>query len=265
MIHLIKSIISRQQNWSSKNYEKTKYGKTISKLKETQSRKMCFIIGNGPSLTGEDLNRLQELGIPTFAMNRVFNIFPKTKWRPTYYVSEDILILRDTISEVDKIPARIKFIPINLHWYNGIDIENACYFNMDYSSELRETFGLSLDCSHSIRCRGTVTTTCIQLAIYMGFKEIYLLGIDHNYSKVIDLNGDVVENKDVKDYFVDNYDADIKDQVVHDMRAPTKAFRDVEQLSRKLGTFKVFNATRGGKLEIFERVDFDALMKRLSE
>ena len=198
-------------------------------------------------------------------MNRVFNIFSQTKWRPTYYVSEDALILRDIVSNVNLIPAKYKFIPIDLYWYENISVQDACYFNLDYNSDIKETFGLSLDSAHCIRCRGTVTSTCIQLAIYMGFSEIYLLGIDHNYSKSIDLDGNVVEDKSVKDYFVDDYDADIADKVVHDMRAPTKAFCDIEQLSRKIGTFKVFNATRGGKLEVFERVDFDKVINSILE
>ena len=255
------SIKSRKQGWDAQRFEKTKYGKAIQSLKDSHKGEKCFIIGNGPSLSADDLNRIQDSGIPTFAMNRVFKFFPQTRWRPTYYISEDILILKDTVSDVEQISAKIKFIPVNLNWYEGIDIKGAQYFWMDYQSEMKDTFGLSLDCAHSVRCRGTVTTTCIQFAIYMGFTEIYLLGIDHNYSKSIDMNGNVVEDKNVKDYFVDNYDSDIKDQVVHDMRAPTLAFCDVEQLSRKLGTFRVFNATRGGKLEVFERVNFDEIVK----
>ena len=251
------SLTARKQNRDSQHFEKTEYGKAIRALKDSHKGEKCFVIGNGPSLTAEDLNRLQDSGIPTFAMNRVFKFFPQTKWRPTYYISEDILILKDTISDVEAIPSEITFIPINLHWYENVDVKNAQYFWMDYNSELKESFGLSLDCAHAVRCRGTVTSTCIQFAVYMGFTEIYLLGIDHNYSKSIDMNGNVVEDKSVKDYFVDNYDTDIKDQVVHDMRAPTLAFCDAEQLSRKLGTFRIYNATRGGKLEVFERVDFD--------
>lgn len=261
MINPIKSIQSRKQSKDSQNFEKTKYGKAIKSLKDSHKGEKCFIIGNGPSLSADDLNRIQDSGIPTFAMNRVFKFFSQTKWRPTYYISEDILILKDTVSDVEQISAKIKFIPVNLNWYEGIDVKDAQYFWMDYNSEMKDTFGLSLDCAHSVRCRGTVTTTCIQFAIYMGFTEIYLLGIDHNYSKSIDMNGNVIEDKSVKDYFVDNYDSDIKDQVVHDMRAPTLAFCDVEQLSRKLGTFRVFNATRGGKLEVFERVSFDEIVK----
>ena len=261
MINPIKSLQSRKQSKDSQNFENTKYGKAIQSLKDSHKGEKCFIIGNGPSLRAEDLDKLQDSGISTFAMNRVFKMFPQTKWRPTYYISEDILILRDTIADVERIASKITFIPINLKWYENVDVIGAQYFWMDYNSELRETFGLSLDCAHSVRCRGTVTSTCIQFAIYMGFTEIYLLGIDHNYSKSIDMNGNVIEDKSVKDYFVDNYDSDIKDQVVHDMRAPTLAFCDVEQLSRKLGTFRVFNATRGGKLEVFERVSFDEIVK----
>ena len=255
------SIIARKQNYDSAHFEITKYGKAIRALKDSHKGEKCFVIGNGPSLTAADLDRLQDSGIPTFAMNRVFKLFPQTIWRPTYYISEDILILKDTITDVEEIPSEITFIPINLHWYENIDVHNAQYFWMDYNSELQESFGLSLDCARAVRCRGTVTSTCIQFAVYMGFSEIYLLGIDHNYSKSIDLNGNVVEDKSVKDYFVDNYDSDIKDQVVHDMRAPTLAFCAAEQLSRKLGSFRVYNATRGGKLEIFERVSFDKIVK----
>lgn len=255
----IRSFISKSQNWQSKHFEKTKYGKKISGLKDSHKGETCFVIGNGPSLLSSDLDKLADKGIPTFGMNRVYNIFPQTRWRPTYYVSEDLLILKATIHEVEKIRSQKKFIPINLKWFEGIQVEGADYFFMDYHSEFKASFGLSLDCAHSLRCRGTVTSTCVQFAIYMGFSKIYLLGVDHNYSKSIDINGNVVEDKNIKDYFVEDYDSDVKDLVIHDMRQPTRAFIDIGRLSRKMGTFRVYNATRGGKLEVFERVDFDGL------
>lgn len=259
---IARSFIARTQNWESKHFENTRHGKKIAMLKNKHKGGRCFIIGNGPSLTADDLECIHNSGIPSFAMNRVFNIFPQTKWRPTYYCSEDILILGPTQNIVNNMDAKMKFIPINLKWYEGVEINDAVYFMMDYHSDVKENFNLSLDCSHSIRCRGTVTSTCIQLAIYMGFSEIYLLGIDHNYAKAIDLNGNVVEDDSVKDYFMDGYDDDIKDQVVHDMRAQTMAFCDAEQLSRKLKTFRIFNTTRGGKLEVFERINFDTLFNQ---
>ena len=48
----------------------------------------------------------------------------------------------------------------------------------------------------------------------MGFSEIYLIGVDHNYQKIINDEGEVVVDNSVKDYFCEGYDEDIKDKVV---------------------------------------------------
>ncbi|MDD5923971.1 MAG: DUF115 domain-containing protein [Clostridia bacterium] len=245
----------------AKNFSKTKHGRRLSKLKDKHKGQKCFIIGNGPSLTVADLEVLQKNSIPTFGVNRIFNIFSQTDWRPTYYICEDILILKGIEEQINAMHNTEKFIPINLHWYEGVSIEDANYFYMDYNTIDKEHFNLSLDVPNKVRCRGTVTTSCIQLAIHMGFTEIYLIGVDNNYSKMVDQYGNVIEDKSVKDYFVDNYDDDIKEQVVHNLSATNKAFFNAAQLCNKMKTFKIYNATRGGKLEFFERVDFDTLFK----
>ncbi|MBO7254734.1 MAG: hypothetical protein J6V36_05480, partial [Clostridia bacterium] len=87
---IIKSIEARMQNWAANNFEKTKYGRKLAKLKDSHKGERCFIIGNGPSLSVNDLNKIYEKNIPTFSTNRIFKLFEKTDWRPTYYVSEDI-------------------------------------------------------------------------------------------------------------------------------------------------------------------------------
>ena len=95
MIHPIKSIIARNQMCISRHFDNTKYGKRIRSLKGISNSKICFIIGNGPSLEVADLERLHKLLIPTFAANRIYKIFDKTNWRPTYYSCEDPVIIRD--------------------------------------------------------------------------------------------------------------------------------------------------------------------------
>ena len=254
----IKALEARYQNWQSKNYEKTKYGRALLKLKDQHRGERCFVIGNGPSLSPEDLQKLHENGIACFATNRIYKMFDRTDWRPTYYVSEDVNVLRGVQKEASQVPAEIKFIPVNLRWYEGIDIPGATYFYMEYKDELKETFGLSIDVPHCVRCRGTVTTTCIQLAAYLGFSEIYLLGVDHSFSKMVDKNGNVIEDKSIKSHFIENYNSDIPDLGFHVDEA-TDAYISAEKLSHKLKTFHIYNATRGGKLEVFERVNFDSM------
>lgn len=252
------SFTARTQVWQSKHFDLTKYGKEISRYKDIHKGERCVVIGNGPSLSAADLETLHKNNVITFGTNRVFHIFNDTAWRPTYYMSEDLTILQSIQKEIAQIPCKARFIPINHKWYENISVPGATYFYLDYNSALAETNGLSLDAAKGIRCRGTVTTTCIQLALYMGFKEIYLIGVDHNYSRYIDSNGNVVEDPTVKDYFSNAYDTDFKDVIGRNLGDTTLSYISVEELSKELGTFKVYNATRGGKLEVFQRVDFDS-------
>lgn len=245
--------------WMQNKFEKTKYGKKIRRYNEKYLGKRCFIVANGPSLTPQDLDVLHNNGEITFGMNRIYKMFDKTDWRPTFYVCEDELIAKEQQIEINAIESTEKFIPIELKWWHGIEILNALYFHLNYKQENAFPYSFSPDIAHQIDCRGTVTFTCIQIAAYMGFSEIYLLGVDHNYQKTIDINGNVIVDPNVKDYFCEGYDDDIKDVVVHDMGKNTLAYLDAKKYCDTTQKNLIFNATRGGKLEVFQRVDFDSL------
>lgn len=244
-----------------KRFEKTAYGKKLKKYYNKHKGERCFIVANGPSLRAEDLDMLHSKGEITFAMNRIFKIFDRTNWRPTYYVCEDELIAKDCQAEINAVEAKEKFIPIEIKWWHDINIENALHFHLNYVDALRTPYNFSTDVAHQIDCRGTVTCTCLQFAAYMGFSEIYLIGVDHNFQKVIDENGNVIEDKTVKDYFIEGYDADIKESVVHNLGATTKSYMNAKKYCDETKRTTVYNATRGGKLEVFQRVDFDSLFK----
>ena len=247
------------QPWQQKHFEKTKYGKKIVRYHDKYAGRRCFIVANGPSLRSEDLTLLHDKGEITFAMNRIYKVFEQTSWRPTFYICEDELIAGGQQKEIDAIEAKEKFIPIEIKWWHNVDIKDACYFHINYHDEERYPYSFSSDCAHQVDCRGTVTFTCMEFAAYMGFSEISLLGVDHNYRVTIDINGNVVTDPNQKDYFTENYDSDIKDQVVHDMGNNTRAYMDAQKYVTETGRTKIFNATRGGKLEVFPRIDFDSL------
>ena len=250
--------------WQQKHFEKTKYGRKISKYKNKYAGQRCFIVANGPSLRAEDLDLLHNRGEITFGMNRIYKLFDQTRWRPTYYVCEDEMIANGQQAEINALKAQEKFIPIEICWWHDVKIENACYFHLNYVENERFPLGFSTDCAHQIDCRGTVTCSCMQLAAYMGFKEIYLLGVDHNYQKTIDINGNVVVDPNAKDYFCEGYDSDIKEIVVHDMGNNTRAYMDAKKYcDSTAGKTTIYNATRGGKLEVFPRVSFDTVMEQI--
>lgn len=262
MIHPIKSLTVHYQNWAAKHFAYTKESKRIKGLNGIGAHigNVCFVIGNGPSLKADDLSKLYALGIPTFAANRIYKIFNKTDWRPTYFSCEDPVIIRDIEDQINNIDCTYKFIPIDLKWYHGINIYNAYYFNMDYNRNDSVDFGFYDDLSERVTCNGTVTVTAIQFAAYMGYSEIYLIGVDHSYAKIIDDNGNIIEDKSIKDYFDDSYDDGIKNDLGHNMDNATKAFYRAKQHFNPKG-INIYNATRGGKLEVFPRVDLDTFFK----
>ena len=247
--------------YMEKSFEKTKNGKRIKKFKDTYKDQICFFIGNGPSLKASDLDVIKKNNIPTFAFNRIYNIFEQTKWRPTFYISQDEKMLQGCMEEVDDLELPTKLIPIQLNWYYDISINDAVYFNMigQQIDNLKE-FQFSKDSSHGIFNAGTCMYTAAQLAYYMGFKKIYLIGVDHHFQVSQNNKGEIIVDNSVKDYFSDKYNEDKSNLYIPNTEKSTLTYIAMKNYCDNLG-IKVYNATRGGKLEVFPRVNFDDVIK----
>ncbi len=243
-----------------KEYAETQDAEYIRSLKGTKAGKRCFIIGNGPSLTADDLNKLKEED--TFAFNRIFYMFEKTDWRPTYYMCVDSGVLSLNMSEIEQL--KLDNIILSYIAKNMIDMSKVnrerIHFLYDYSRFKVNRFAfdkpyISEDVSEHFCFCFTVTFDAIQLAMYMGYSEIYLIGVDHNYSVKADSKGRIIKDNSVKDYFEGLEKTSI---TLMNYEATTAAFRAAREYADKHGV-KVYNATRGGKLEEFERVELDSL------
>lgn len=100
--------------------------------------------------------------------------------------------------------------------------------------------------------------TAVQIAVYMGFSEIYFIGVDHHFHTSINNKGEIVVDNTVKDYFSDKYNTDKDNLYIPNTEKSTLIYVAMKKHCDERN-IKVFNATRGGKLEVFPRVDFDSL------
>lgn len=264
MIHPILSIQAHTQNFILRYFKYTPYGRYMKKIRNTHLNESCFVIGNGPSLSIEDLAVLKKKKIDCFAVNRIFRIFPQTEWRPTYYVSTDPVLIRDTLKDAEEIPAKIKFIPLQNKYYHDIKLKDAHYFFRNDLRENDQPEGFSLDCTAQVNMRGTVTIACIQLAMHLGYRNIYLLGIDHNFDKVITENGEVIIDPSVKNYFIEGYDDDVANEVQHDLGTTTRAYGEIRKYCDSVGV-NVYNASRKTKLDVFERITFEKALEQIEK
>ncbi len=225
--------------------------KKLKKYKNLHLGQRCFIVGNGPSLTVEDLEKLKnEI---TFGTHQIYNIFNFTNWRPTYYCAQDCELIQKSIEEISNLNVKDKFIALikNRH-YNKIN--DATYVNISLENFFPNPPQFSNNIINGIYEGFTVSYMCIQIAIYMGFKEIYLLGIDHNYKITLSSDGNIVTNDNVKNHFSDNYAL----TNIPQLHKSTLAYIAAKNYAENYN-IKILNATRGGNLEVFNRIDFDDL------
>lgn len=249
------------QPYTLKHFRTSKYGKEIKKLKDRYNGKRCFLVGNGPSLRAEDLTVLHKNNEITFGFNRIYNIFDSTPWRPTFYISQDEKMLAGCIDNVSAMDLSHKFIPIQMDWYFDLKVNNAINFKiMPQVSENPAEYLFSDDAAQCLYNSGTGMYTAAQLAAYMGFKEIYFIGVDHHFHTSINNKGEIVVDNTVKDYFTDKYNEDKSELYIPNTEKSTLTYVAMKKHCDKRN-IAVCNATRGGKLEVFERVDFDKLFK----
>lgn len=259
-MNLFESISERYKGYIIRNYSKSKYAKELKTFHDKHRGETCFIIGNGPSLKAEDLEMISQKGIPTFAFNRIYLMFDKTNWRPTYYISQDEKTLKNCTKEVNQMNLPYKFIPIFIDFYYDIHINNAVLFRL--VSSHTDYPKMSEDISSYVGDTTTVAVTAAQFAVYMGFKKIYLIGVDHSFSTYQNDKGEIIQDNFAKDYFTEEYNKDKADLYIPNLDASTRAFLSLKKFCDEKGV-EVYNATRGGKLEVFPRVNFDEVIKKL--
>ena len=254
---IIESFRCRWRNFQLSHYARSSYGRELTSLKNIHEGCRCFIIGNGPSLKVEDLNILAKHREISFAFNRIYNIFDQTHWRPTYYISQDEKMLQNTYDEMCSVPAEKRFFPVEMKWYYNMPLHDALFFHQkNPKNMLKPVF--SDDISNFIGNSKTVAFTAMQIAVFMGIKEIYLIGTDHHFHKSINAKGEIIIDPSAKDYFCDSYNKDKEDLYIPNTDESTYTFIAAKQYGDS-HDIKIFNATRGGKLEVFPRVNFDEL------
>lgn len=231
----------------------------IEKLKNQYIGKRCFVVATGPSLRIEDLDILYNHNEICISVNKIYRCFSATKWRPNYVGMTDPKIVADFIKDRNsgmEIPNTVFIGDNSIHAEPREVIEGVEYFHLNYKEFEPELPLFSDDMSKGSYMGCTVTYDfALQMAAYMGFSEIYLLGVDHT------MTGNI---SDSKNHFIENYYTEDEKDENHfnpsNWDGATKAYMSAEIYSRKHG-FRIFNATRGGKLEVFERVDFDSLFE----
>ncbi len=242
--------------------------KSLRRFHNIHKGEKCFIIGNGPSLNQIDLTLLGDSY--TFGVNGIFYKTVESGFRPYYYVVEDVHVMNDnkkTIVDYAPRDGGAKFVPAR-HRFSFIGSNEHTYFlNMnrgyyDKHSSHFEFPRFSADISGRVYCGQSVTIINLQLAYYMGFSVVYLLGMDFSYqipSTAVRSSNVILSQDEDPNHFHPEYFG--KGKRWHDPKLGNvaKSYR-LCRLMYELDGRAIINATPGGKLDIFPRLSYsDAL------
>jgi hypothetical protein len=224
----------------------------LKKLENLHANQRCFIIGNGPSLRQTDLSKLR--GEYTFGLNRIYLLYPELGFTTTYLVSVNDLVIEQCASEMQSLDLP-KFITWRARRWLKKDTQ-ITYLDTDFTGD--EDFCTSI--TGRFFEGYTVTYVALQLAFQMGFSEAILIGVDHNFITQGTANQAIISQGDDPNHFTPNYFGKGFKWQLPDLAGSERAYTLAREAYARTGR-RVLDATFGGKLTIFPKVDYETLFK----
>ncbi len=227
------------------NFQSIISRKKLKKFKNKYNNKKAVILCNGPSLNEIDFNLLKNTF--TFGLNKINLLFERSDFRPKFIVSCNPYVIEQNAHFYNSTKIPLFLDSIALRKNHVKPRKNIVYIHSS-------TKGFARDCSISVHQGYTVTYVALQLAFHMGFKQVALVGADHYFNTKGPSNNlvdaDEVDNNHFdKTYFSGNMKWQLPDLLNSEV-SYSLAKQNYEAFGRK-----IYNATVGGNLELFDRVN----------
>ena len=224
----------------------------LAALKDSHKGERCFLIGNGPSLRNTDLSRLK--GEFTFGFNRIFLAAAELGFAPSCLVSINDLVVEQSAAELQALK-----IPKFFSWHSRRWLQMADDIHFIYTSYTGP--GFARDVTGRVWEGATVTNVALQLAYHMGFARVILIGVDHNFTSAQGKpNETVVSSGADPNHFSGAYFGKGFRWQLPDLETSERGYRYARQAYEADGR-QVLDATVGGKLQVFAKVDYGSLFK----
>ena len=190
----------------------------------------------------------------TFGLNRIYLLFPELGFTTTYHVVVNPLVIEQCAEEIAALP-----VPKFIAW-EGRDMLRpdpqtvflrSCYTRLGFSTVPW----------HHIWQGATVTYVAMQLAYYMGFRQVILIGVDHRFTTRGAPNQVVISDGEDTNHFSAQYFGSGFRWHLPDLEASEVAYRLARERFRATGR-EILDATVNGKLEVFPKIQYEDLFAR---
>lgn len=238
------ALMSRRALWDIRPVA-WRHRRKVRSWKNRYSGGKALILCNGPTLNHVDFELVSRNNIFTFGLNKIHLLFKRTTFRPSVVVAVNPYVV-DQCSDIFRESSMPIFLDKDA--YGKIDDGDNVHFL--YSDNLCGRF--AHDCSGAVNQGYTVTFVAMQLAFYMGFFEVGIVGCDHRFATKGTANVEVASGGIDRDHFDSEYFSGGEKWQLPDL--PGSEFhyeiarREYERFGRKL-----VNCTESGNLEVLPR------------
>jgi len=226
--------------WSSR--------RRLQSWRDRYSGQKAVIVCNGPSLNQTDLGPLEN--VFTFGLNKINLMFERSDFRPSCIVSVNHLVIEQNQEFFNTTPLPLFIDSAGVKWLKNR--ENVAFLR--HGPE-----GFARDCSMTIFQGYTVTYVAMQLAFHMGFREVGLIGCDHNFAVSGPANKTVVSGTVDASHFDPNYFANGVQWQLPDLIESERSYLLAKKIFSEFGG-RIVNCTVGGKLELFPRMGLEEFL-----
>lgn len=240
------------------------------KFKNIHKGERCFIICNGPSISKQNLLPLKDEIV--FSVSSGYHhkdyltIQPKYHCQPGIEYSEKLTeeLYVSWFKEIDCKTGRSELFlratdePFirkhHLFPNRKINYVHLC-------SDWDESMSKIRDITKKMPRVQAVPIMCLMIAMYMGFKEIYLIGVDLDSFRTGEYKHFHGSTVMVDDVAVDS-NGMLRQSLYEEFQINLilwKQFRILKNIAQATG-ISIFNATDGGALDVFERVNLEEIV-----
>jgi len=240
-------------------------------LKNIHAGKRCFLVGNGPSLKGQDLTLLKDeivIVASSFFRHPDAKLIDPAYWvvaDPFFWQKPDECLTPAFQPVLDKGLAPKLFLPSGAFPFfmnfNRGPLLDLHFLHYDYDYDPQRDLGREIDLSRPVPPFGqNVMIVCLMLALHLGCNPIYLVGCDHDFYAITEETYD----SSTITHFYPQDKADTHTEVMtwtrwkQCMEMMDFQYRCLQTYAGGRG-FSVLNATDGGCLETFPRTGYPEL------
>lgn len=187
----------------------------------------------------------------TFGMNRIFLMFPEIGFKTTFFVSVNDLVIEQSAEEIQNLD-----MPRFVSWRSRewlLPEENLFFLYTTYTGPK-----FAKNAAARLWEGATVTYTSLQLAYFMGFTKVILIGVDHNFKTRGKPNTTITSTGDDPNHFHPKYFGKGFRWQLPDLDTSELAYAKAKQVYEQDGR-EIVDATVGGKLKIFSKVEYESL------